>query len=141
MKDLVFAKKILNEKNYTLCAVKNGQVVYHSRLKGITPLYLVYKNALDLTFCVCVDRVVGLGAAYIYTRLYVKYVHANIMSKDAYTYLSDHHIGVSADDQVEGIVNRSGDGFCPVETIAKRSNNFKDFIKQVDEFLESKNIL
>ena len=60
--------------------------------------------------------VVGAAAAYLYALLGVGQLYAAVMSERAAAILAEHGILFEADTLVPLIKNRTGDGFCPMES-------------------------
>jgi hypothetical protein len=61
------------------------------------------------------DKTVGAGAAYLYVLLGVKCVWANVVSERAESVLKRYGIGLYYGERVPYIINRKGDGVCPIE--------------------------
>ena len=59
-----------------------------------------------------------------------------IISRSALEYLQDKGIVVSYSRLVEYIKNRTGDGKCPVETMADASKDFDELLDGVKRFLK-----
>ena len=114
MKNLQKARNILESGNYT-CVVCKEDSVYTATQRGVAPLLNWLEGGIDLSDYSASDRVVGRGAAFLYCLLGVKEVYARVMSHPAAEVLQAHHISVSADTFVPGIINRAGTGPCPFE--------------------------
>ena len=87
-----------------------------SRERGVKPLV----DAIDgmrerFAGARCYDRVVGRAAALLYARLGVTEVYARVISEPARKALDDNGIECSFGDCVPYIINRRGDGMCPME--------------------------
>ncbi len=64
MKDIDLAKQILKEENQSLVVVKNGEVLYKSRDRGIKPMYSITKEMKEeVNGSSIADKVIGKGAA------------------------------------------------------------------------------
>lgn len=120
--DLNEAKKILSDGNYT-CVLYKDNVVYTSKERGVKPLLEFINNYTCLKDFSAADKVVGKGAAFLYVLLKVKAVYAEIISKPALKILEEHGIEVFCKDTVTAIKNRSGDGFCPIESAVLNIEN------------------
>ena len=114
MTDLEKAKELLHIGNYT-CAVCRGEESHTTYDRGVKPLLNWLDAGTDLKNASAADRVVGRGAAFLYCLLQVKAVHARVMSRPAADVLTAQGIAVSADQFVDGIINRKGTGPCPFE--------------------------
>ncbi len=114
MTDIKIAKGWLDE-GCTLAIVKGGEV-YTSRNKGVRPLLDFFDTGVDFAGFSAADKVVGRGAAFIYLALGVRHVYASVISESALSLLVEGGIEVEYGEVVGRILNRSGDGFCPIES-------------------------
>lgn len=118
-------KSIQNNGGYTLCAGKNG-FLFVSHERGIAPIMKqLEKNSRYFSDCIIVDRVIGKAAAMLYHRSDVAYIHARLMSKAAYNYLSAHHIAFSYETLCPYIINRTETGMCPMEECVKDTEDYE----------------
>ena len=83
--------------------------------RGVRPLLQWLADGVRLDGFAAADRVVGKGAALLYVRLGATAVHACTMSETGRDTLAAHGIAASCDVLVPTILNRSGDGMCPIE--------------------------
>ena len=113
--ELIKAKSLLENENYTCVFVKNGEISV-SRARGVAPLIARLDEKNDLACASCADKVVGKGAALLYVLLGAKAIYAAVISTPAKKTLIDNGVQVFFDTEVEYIKNRSGDGFCPIES-------------------------
>ena len=78
MKDIELAIKVLEEEDLTMVAVRNGELIYKSREKGIKPMYtLATKMGNSIEGLSIADRVIGRGAAILCIYVGAKEVHGN----------------------------------------------------------------
>ena len=108
------AMELLNTGSYT-CAVCRDDTFYTATQRGVAPLLGWLEGGTDLKGFSAADRVVGRGAAFLYCLLGVEEVYARVMSLPAREVLLAHGIRADAEQFVEGIINRAGDGPCPFE--------------------------
>lgn len=111
----LIAKDILIKNGYTCVLVGRGEE-YHSSLRGVKPLINFLKSGKDFKGFVAADKTVGLGAAHLYILLKVKSVWANVISSPAKALLEQNGICTFYETLVPYIINRQGDGRCPIET-------------------------
>ncbi|MBQ7363262.1 MAG: DUF1893 domain-containing protein [Clostridia bacterium] len=116
MSDIERAKKLLNEGEYT-CVLIKGQEVITSRERGVAPLLSLLDGRGSLRGFSAADRTVGAGAAHIYVALGVDTVFARVMSDTARAVLDSAKISHGCDLFVPVIINRRGDGTCPIEAV------------------------
>lgn len=115
MNDFEKARSLLAAEDYT-CVLCLGDRVLTSRKRGVAPvLELVESGEVLNGFCAA-DKVVGKATALLYRLLGVKAVYADVISDSALQTLRDGGITVVFGEKVPYIINRTGDGRCPMET-------------------------
>ena len=134
-KDILLAKKILTDNNYT-CVLYSGGAEHHSHLRGVEPLIDFLESGCDFDGFCAADKVVGAGAAHLYVLLGVKAIWAGLMSQDAVSILRSNGIDAFYDKVVPYIINRSGDGACPIETAIKGITDSKQALVVIKQTLE-----
>ena len=112
--DFVKAKELLENENLT-CVVIFGESEYKSREKGVKPLLNAIDEEKDFTGASAADRVCGRAAAFLYSKLGVKYLYSETLSKNAAEVLDKYKIEYSFGNLVDYIKNRDGSGMCPME--------------------------
>ncbi|MEX1377349.1 MAG: DUF1893 domain-containing protein [Eubacteriales bacterium] len=134
--DLKIAKALRDEEGYAVAIVKDENILYKSKDKGILPLYLAFDSKEDMKDASAADKIVGKGAAMFMAELGITHLDTLIISKSALKYLQECDIVVSYSKLVEYIKNRTGDGKCPVETMADASKDFDELLDGVKQFLK-----
>ena len=114
MTDAERAKELLAKNSFTLVLVKEKNV-YTSERRGVAPLLELLNGGADVRGFSAADRVVGKAAALLYCLLGVKEVYAEVMSELAQKALLSHGIFCESARTVPRIINRTGDGPCPME--------------------------
>lgn len=117
------AVRRLNKTDATFVAVRNGRIM-DSHDRGIAPimaLVLADTNALRGT-CVA-DKVIGKAAALLLVRAGVERLFANTISEHAMSLLSEYHLTFEFGQSVPYIMNRAGDGMCPMESLVLEVND------------------
>ena len=115
MSDLELAKEKLSQENHTCVLCLNGNFAVSDH-RGVKPLLIWLENpVLGNGFCAA-DKVVGKATAYLYALLGAKAVYANIMSRSALVVLESAGIQATYATLVPYIINRTGDGMCPMES-------------------------
>ena len=112
--NLAKAKEIMIREEYTLVIVKNEVRTFRER--GVKPLLSLLDSSIDLSLASASDKVVGKAAAMLYVKLGIKELYASILSKPALEVLTKNGISAEYGELVGAIRNRSGDGFCPMES-------------------------
>lgn len=99
------------------CVIRNGADVRTFRQRGVADLYDLYLNEpAFLQGADIADKVVGKGAAALMRLGGIHRVYADVLSEPAAELLKAGNIPTACGQQVPHIVNRRGDGFCPLET-------------------------
>lgn len=129
------ACSLLQEGGYTcvLCG-EEGNTLFSTQ-RGVKPLLDWLDEGRDLTAYSAADKVVGAAAAFLYVLLKVKEVYAPVMSQAALKVFADHGIAASCDQAVELIVNRTGNGSCPMEAAVKGLTNPEEALAAIRQRL------
>lgn len=114
MSDRETAKETLLRGSYTCVFARAGQLRTDTA-RGVSPLLSALDSGQSYAGWSAADRVVGLGAAFLYVLLGVREVWAGVMSRGARTMLEEHGITCFPEEMTESIRNRAGDGVCPME--------------------------
>lgn len=136
MKDLETARKLLIEKNLTLVAVKNGNVIFESQERGIKPMYILAteKRILAKDSAVA-DKVIGKGAALLCAHIGVKKLYTDLISHSAREVLTRYGIEYEYGSTCEYIKNRDETGNCPIEELSMDIEDPTVLLDRLDEFL------
>ena len=109
------ARQRLAEGNFT-CVLHICGEEYTSFERGVKPLLAFLKSKTDFAGAIAADKTVGAGAAHLYCLLGVRAVWANVISEAAEEILIQSGIAVFYGERVPYIINRRGDGMCPIES-------------------------
>ena len=101
------------------CVVHHGGEVFTSHERGVKPLIELLNSGRTFTGAVAADKTVGAGAAHLYVLLGVSALWANVVSESAKAILDANGIDLAFGECVPHIINRRGDGLCPIETAVK----------------------
>ncbi len=119
MRDIDRAKESLHAEGCTLVLV-HGEEFLTSRERGVAPLLAILEEKRDVAGWSAADRVVGKAAAFLYLLLGVSEVYADVISQLAMGVLLGHGIHVEAQTVTDRIINRAGDGPCPMESAVEK---------------------
>ena len=130
------AKSLLRTSASTIVVVSNGEV-FTSQERGVKPLlYLLSDKKGFLKGASVADKVIGKAAALLMVLGEINEVHTLIISEPAIKVFEKNNIPCYYDKKVDRIVNRTGDGLCPMETLCidveepqEAFQRIKDFIK------------
>ena len=111
------AKSLLITSASTIAVVSNGEV-FTSQERGVKPLlHLLSEKKGFLKGASVADKVIGKAAALLMVLGEIKEVHTLIISEPAIKVFEKYNIPCFYDKKVDRIVNRTGDGLCPMETL------------------------
>lgn len=136
MTELEQAVNTLRAGNHT-CVLRKSGIEYTSDARGVKPLLDALHQGLDLIGASCADRVVGNGAAYVYVLLKVKEVYAEVISEPAEKTLLQAGISVSYGARVPAIMNRTKDGFCPIEQAVQDAVSPENALELIEKRLKT----
>lgn len=108
------ARRLLEESNSTLVLCSADETIT-SFERGVRGLLKLADEKKDLSGFCAADKAVGKGAAVLFVLLGVKEVFTAVISESAKNLLSQNGVTVFASQTVEVILNRKGDGVCPIE--------------------------
>ena len=97
------------------CVLKRGEELLLSEKSGIRPMLDWIGEGRDLRDFDAADKIVGKAAAMLFVKAGIRSVYAAVLSRPGKEYLEKHGITVSFDTLTDWIVNRRGDGMCPME--------------------------
>ena len=109
-------KESLLKNDYSIVA-SNG---YFSFETGIRPILLAMKD--DISFfegTSVADKIIGKASAMLLTLSGVKEVYTPVLSKAGQQIFEKYGIKYEYDELAEYIINRKGDGMCPMEMTVK----------------------
>ena len=108
------ARQKLINGGYT-CVLLTDGFEYTSYDRGVKPLLTLLQSNRSFSGAFAADKCVGAGAAHLYVLLGIRAVWANVISASAIEVLKNNQIEVYYDKSVPYIINRKGDGMCPIE--------------------------
>ena len=117
MKNLQAAAELLRQGPYTCILCRQGRFLT-SEKRGITPLLCWLEEDRLRESCVA-DKIIGKAAALLLILGGAEAVHGEVMTRTAYALLREKGLSVSYGELTETIVNRKGDGPCPMELAVK----------------------
>ena len=125
------------EAELTLLVAKNDTIM-EFKGRGISDLYRLYTTMPEaLNGAFLVDKVVGKGAAALMVLGHISELYTAVISKPALQLLTAAGIKVDYSTLVENIINRRGDGVCPVESLCARADSAEACLPLISEFIKS----
>ncbi|MBR3250856.1 MAG: DUF1893 domain-containing protein [Erysipelotrichaceae bacterium] len=116
-------KDILNEKNCSIVA-SNGYVSFDS---GIRPVIerlnedIYYFKGLSVA-----DKIIGKASAMLLCLSGVKEVYAAVLSRSGKEIFDKYGVVYEYGELADYIINRKGDGMCPMEMTVKDIDDLKE---------------
>jgi hypothetical protein len=124
MKDLEIAKKRLSRENLTLSIVKNSEVIFESKSRGVSGfLEALEKFGGNLKGASAADRVVGKAIALLCIHSEIKAVYALTLSKEAKAVFEKYRVYHEWNNLVEKILDIKKVEVCPFERAALKISN------------------
>ncbi|MBR6233205.1 MAG: DUF1893 domain-containing protein [Erysipelotrichaceae bacterium] len=116
-------KQELVEKDYSIIA-SNGYSSYDS---GIKPVIVpMCQNIAFFKDCCVADKLIGKASAMLLVLSGVKNVYTPVLSKAGREVFDKYGVAYEYDTLAEYIVNRKGDGMCPMEMTVKDIDDPKE---------------
>lgn len=114
---LTQAVTLLHSDDQLTCAVCGPNGTLTAQDRGIKPiLHWLGQAPAQLSGGCVADKVVGKAAALLFIQGGIAGLYTRIISQPALDALNAHHIPTTYDQLVPRIVNRTGDGLCPMES-------------------------
>ena len=107
-------KALLAEENLT-CVLSDGNRLIKRRERGVKPLIGFIESGKSFKGFTAADKVVGKAAALLHALMGVSSLYASVISEGALTVCKSFGISVEYGALAQNIINRRGDGFCPME--------------------------
>lgn len=126
------AKHLLSEDTATCVVIVDNTIVKTQYGRGIAPILSLYESDI-LKDAYVVDKIIGKAAAMILTLGGVKGIYAKVISQPALVWLETQKIEVTYEKCVDRIMNRAGDGMCPMEQTVQDIDDAKEALLAVKE--------
>lgn len=135
--NIEYLKNILLKENHTIVIYKSDASVVVSDDRGVAPLMkLLNEDKEQLRDSMIADKVIGKAAALLMVYGKVKEVFTPTISVPAIEVFKNHNVKITYDKIVERIINRKGDGLCPMETLCLNIDNPEEAFFKVNEFIK-----
>ena len=112
------AVQLLRDGQAACVVLRDGEIVRAETGRGVAPMIRLYEDGA-LQGAYVVDKIVGKAAAMLMTLGGVSGCYALTVSRAALDWFVGHGIPVEYEVCAEYIVNRAGDGICPMEQTVK----------------------
>ena len=135
---LTKAKQILLDNNHRLVIITNN-ITVTSNERGVKALLNLLDGSTDFSGAYAADKVVGKAAAMIYVLLGIRALYASVISDGAKAIVESNGILLEYDEAVPYIINRQGDGVCPMELAVGGENDPEKAVEKVRARLKELN--
>ncbi len=125
MSDSERAKSLLANDPALTCVLCHGDTVYTSAARGISPMLDFADAGIALSGFAAADRIVGKAAAMLFVLAGVASVYASVITPEAVTLLASRGIPSEWETLSDRIVNRTGNGPCPMEAAVQNLSDPK----------------
>ena len=115
---VVSALQLLREGQAACVVLRDSEIIRAETGRGVAPMIRLYEDGA-LQGAYVVDKIVGKAAAMLMTLGGVSGCYALTVSRAALDWFAGHDIPVEYEVCAEYIVNRAGDGICPMEQTVK----------------------
>lgn len=115
------ARTLVKTGEVSCVLLKEDEIIAVNRGAGILPLLALYDaEPQKMETALLVDKVIGRATAMIALNGKVGAVHAGVMSEDALELLEEKGVSATYDKLVPKILNRQGNGLCPMEKAVQK---------------------
>lgn len=134
--DLELAKALLHGQGKALVLVKGGEVLATGERQGVADLLaLVDRLGQAARGASLADRVVGKAAALIAASVGVTAIYTPLVSELAQAALVVQAIHLQYERSVPGILNRQGNGPCPMERLVQEVEDPEQAVQTLRDFI------
>jgi hypothetical protein len=113
--DIDYAKEEFKKGKLAFVIVKNKEILAKSDEKGVAPIFHAANRLNSIKGASLADKIVGKAVAFLSAYFQIASVYTPVASDPAVKVLTAHNIHFEADKVVPMILNRTGDGQCPIE--------------------------
>jgi hypothetical protein len=109
---------MLRDRELSCIILKNDEVIFTSTFIGVKPLLMFMQEGTIIgenDTLTLVDKVIGKAALLLAVKSGIDRIYTPILSEEALAAADHYRIPVEAEKVVPYIVNRAGDGKCPIE--------------------------
>lgn len=134
-KNLEKAKMLLEQTGST-CVLCSDEIILTDKRRGVRPLLDLLECNTSVAGFSAADKVVGKAAAFLYCLLGIKCLYAPVISQPALAVLQQARIDTEYEQLVPAIRNRTGDGFCPMESAVLNITDASEALLAIQEALK-----
>ncbi|MEE1013041.1 MAG: ECF transporter S component [Clostridia bacterium] len=129
------AKNLIAQDTAVCVVIKDNTIIRTEPGRGIGPILKLYEEGV-LKDAFVVDKIIGKASAMILALGGVKGCFGITVSQSAVNWLKAHQVPVSYEHCVAAIINRTGDGTCPMEQTVKNVDDASEALLLLKAKLE-----
>lgn len=114
----------------TTCVIYKDGIIFEHKGGSIAPIADAW-FCEDLDGAVVVDKVIGKASAMFMADGGTAFVHGRLMSEPAADFLKNSKVPFSVEEMTPKIINRTGDGLCPMESAVMDTDSTEEGIDRV----------
>ncbi|MEW6082422.1 MAG: DUF1893 domain-containing protein [Bacillota bacterium] len=123
------------EEGFSVAAVKEGRILGRETGAGARPFFLLYlRLGGNLSGSSVADRVVGRAVALGAAAAGCARLHGDVMGKSALELLEKSSVNYNYGRLVPRILDRSGQGPCPVERLSEETRDLEELLEALRGF-------
>lgn len=127
---VLLAREMISDGRASCVVIKDGSIVRSESASGIAPIVNMYDGGY-MRGSVVVDRIVGRAAAQIMVLGGVRECFGCTVSKGALRILEKSGVHTEYDILCDAIINREGNGICPMEAAVENIEDPADALEAV----------
>lgn len=126
---------LLHAGHYS-CVIRKGSDTRTFHRRGVIDIYELYQTEPSfLQGASIADKVIGKGAAALLVLAGIAHVYADVISTPALSLFRQAGISVDFGTEVPHIINRKGDGYCPLETACGGIESPQEMYPVIQDFV------
>ena len=119
------------------CVLCRDDRLVSSYRRGVAPLLELLDSGEDFSGFSAADKVVGKATALLYRLLGVNALYAGVISQAALDVLEGSGIALQWQEKVPYIINRAGDGQCPMEAATAQIDDPRAALEAIRQTLKA----
>lgn len=112
------ANQLLKDNGCTCIILKNDEIIYKSNFIGVKPLLVFLNEQVEFKKndkLILIDKIIGKAALLLAAKCKINKIYTPVISKEALSAAEFYNIKWEASKIVPHIINREGNGKCPIE--------------------------
>ncbi len=139
MDDLELAKQIFQAESLAFVLVQAGRVLARGTCDGISELLTAVETLGEQAHGASLaDKIVGKAVALVAASANLRAVYSPLASESAQRVLARRQIELTAERFVPLILNKRGDGPCPMERLTLPLEEPQDAVRALQEFVAAR---